>query len=147
MNFKILLFSIAIILSSLSAARDANTPSKLSSTVADDAKVYFVSPSNGALLRSPFPVKFGATNVTITSAGNNQPNSGHHHLLINLTEMPDLSMPLPANQHLIHFGKGQSEALVELPSGTHTLQLLLGNYIHVPHHRPLLSEKITITVK
>ncbi|MFT5172817.1 MAG: hypothetical protein ACI8W7_000985, partial [Gammaproteobacteria bacterium] len=31
--------------------------------------------------------------------------------------------------------------------GSHTLQLLLGNYVHIPHDPPVLSKKITITVK
>ena len=47
----------------------------------------------------------------------------------------------------MHFGKGQTETEITLEPGTHTLQLILGNHFHVPHNPPVVSEKITITVK
>ena len=47
---------------------------------------------------------------------------------------------------IIHFGKGQTETTLTLPPGKHTLQLLLGDYLHVPTAEPLASKKITITV-
>jgi len=68
-------------------------------------------------------------------------------LLINLETLPDVDKPLPANEHVKHFGGGQTEATITLPPGQHTLQLLLGNHLHVPHNKPVVSEKITITVK
>jgi hypothetical protein len=36
---------------------------------------------------------------------------------------------------------------VTLPAGKHTLQLLLGDANHIPHNPPVISKKITITVK
>ena len=83
----------------------------------------------------------------VAPAGVNVENTGHHHLLINLDELPDMSKPLPANENVKHFGKGQTQVRLALPPGEHTLQLLLGNYLHIPHDKPVLSEKITITVK
>jgi hypothetical protein len=44
-------------------------------------------------------------------------------------------------------GGAQTETTVELAPGSHTLQLLLGDMNHIPHNPPILSEKITITVK
>ena len=58
-----------------------------------------------------------------------------------------MSSPLPANDMVKHFGKGQTETKLELVPGTHSLQLLMGNYLHVPHQAPVLSDKITITVR
>ena len=112
-----------------------------------DAEVFILSPTHNQIVSSPLKVVFGASNVTIASAGDNQPNSGHHHLLINITDLPDLSMPLPATEQIIHFGKGQTETEIELPPGTHTLQLLLGNYLHIPHQKPLISDRITVVVE
>jgi hypothetical protein len=113
---------------------------------APGAKVYIISPKNGAKVTSPFVVKFGLTGMTIAPAGTAQENSGHHHLLIDTDPPADMSKPLPVTDQIKHFGKGQTEATVELPPGKHTLQLLFADLNHVPHNPPVLSKKITITV-
>ena len=64
-----------------------------------------------------------------------------------LVELPPLDMPIPADANHVHFGKGQTETTIELKPGKHTLQLLLGDQLHVPHDPALVSKKITITVK
>jgi len=111
------------------------------------AKVFIIEPANGATVPTTFTVKFGATGVEIAPAGTDKPNSGHHHLLIDTDTLPDMHSPLPATPTLIHFGKAQTETQITLTPGKHTLQLLLGNYIHVPGAHPLISEKITVNVK
>jgi hypothetical protein len=112
------------------------------------AKVYIVSPKNGAKVTSPVTVKFGLKGMTISPAGVKADNSGHHHLLIDTGVPSDLSAPLPAiPDKLVHFGKGQTETTLTLPPGKHTLQLVLGDQNHVPHNPPVVSKKITITVK
>ena len=140
-----LLAATYISVAMLSVVSQAETP--LSSTIADDAQVWFVSPKDQSQVSSPVTIIFGSSNLNIAPAGDNQPNSGHHHLLVDLDKLPALDMPLPASDQVIHFGKGQSEATIELSPGSHSLQLLLGNYAHVPHSRPVMSEKITIVVK
>lgn len=59
----------------------------------------------------------------------------------------DFENSLPADENFRHFGGGQTETVIELPAGKHTLQLLLGDHNHVPHIPPVMSEKITVTVK
>ncbi len=113
----------------------------------EGAEVYFISPANGALVSSPVTVRFGLRNMGVAPAGADFPASGHHHLLINLDEELDFSKPLPATDQVKHFGKGQTETTLTLEPGTHTLQLLMGNYLHIPHEQPVISEKITITVR
>ena len=110
-------------------------------------KVYFITPSDGTTVTNPVKIKFGATGVNIVPAGVDMPDSGHHHLLINVDKLPDLKMPIPADNNHLHFGKGQTEAELNLPKGKHTLQLLIGNHLHIPHSEPIISEKIEITVK
>jgi len=85
--------------------------------------------------------------MKIVPAGVEQSMSGHHHLLININNLPNMKMPIPSDKHHLHFGQGQTEAVIELPKGKHTLQLLLGNHLHIPHDVPLLSDKIEIFVK
>jgi hypothetical protein len=74
-------------------------------------------------------------------------NTGHHHLLIDVEELPPLDRPLPATDQIIHFGKGQSQTELNLPEGTHTLRLLLADHRHIPHDPPVVSEPITIVVE
>ena len=112
-----------------------------------ERKVFFITPSNGEILTNPIKIVFGATGVKIVPAGVEMPRSGHHHLLIDVDKLPNLKSPIPADNNHLHFGAGQTEVEINLPEGKHTLQLLLGNHLHIPHADPLLSEKIEITVK
>ena len=114
---------------------------------ADGAKVYIISPKNGDTVASPVTVQFGLKGMGVAPAGVTQANTGHHHLLIDVVQMPDMNAPLPNNENIRHFGGGQTETDLTLPAGKHTLQLVLGDYLHIPHDKPLVSEKITITVK
>ena len=114
------------------------------------AKVYFIGLQEGDVVKSPFMVKFGIEGFGITPAGTKgkqRHTAGHHHLLVNVDELPDLDAPIPRDQHHIHFDRGETEVLLELPPGRHTLQLLLGDEEHEPQDPPLISEKITITVE
>ena len=83
----------------------------------------------------------------VAPAGVFKENTGHHHLLIDVEKLPDLTKPIPNDKNHVHFGGGQTETIVNLEPGTHTLQLLLGDLTHVPFNPPVLSEKITVTVK
>jgi hypothetical protein len=111
-----------------------------------EAKVYFISPQNGDIVTSPVTVKFGLAGMGVAPAGIDREGTGHHHLLIDVDTLPDPSLPVPADDHHRHFGGGQTETTIELQPGDHSLQLLLGDWMHVPHDPPLTSDKITITV-
>ena len=129
-------------------APQATAPAPAARTKAPEAaRVYFISPKNGDTVAQKFTVQFGLKGMGIAPVGVNQPNTGHHHLLVDLAQMPNMSMPLPANDNIRHFGGGQTEVDLTLPPGKHTLQLVLGDYLHTPHEKPVTSEKITITVK
>lgn len=114
---------------------------------AEGAKVYIISPKNGETVKSPFTVQFGLKGMGIAPAGVNQPNTGHHHLLVDVDQMPDLNAPLANNEHSRHFGGGQTETELTLPPGKHTLQLILADYLHMSFDKPVVSDKITITVR
>ena len=111
------------------------------------AAVYFVSPKAGETVSETFTISFGLKGMGVAPAGVENPQTGHHHLLINLKELPKMDAPLPATDNIKHFGGGQTETTLTLPKGTHTLQLLLGNHLHIPHNPPVLSEKMTVTVE
>lgn len=111
-----------------------------------DAEVYLLAPRDGATVKSPVRVVFGLRHMGVAPAGIKFPNTGHHHLLLD-TELPPFDQPIPADERHIHFGGGQTETVIELAPGKHTLQLLLGDHVHVPHDPPVYSKRITITVK
>ena len=116
------------------------------SSIADDASLYFITPQNGDTVQSPVTVRFGLSGAGVAPAGSDIENTGHHHLIID-APLPPLDQPVPADDNHRHFGKGQTETTVELAPGQHTMQLLLGDWAHIPHEQPLTSEQITITVE
>lgn len=111
------------------------------------AAVYIVSPKDGATVKGPVTVVFGLKGMGVAPAGIRFDNTGHHHLLVDSDPPADLSQPLPANERSLHFGKGQTETTLTLPPGKHTLQLVLGDSLHIPHDPAVLSSKITIVVE
>lgn len=108
-------------------------------------RVFIISPENGATVSGPVVVAFGIEGYSIAPAGTYEEGTGHHHLLID-AELPTMDAAIPANDNYVHFGKGQTEALIELEPGEHTLQLLLGDGNHIPHSTPIVSDPIVITV-
>ena len=111
------------------------------------AAVYFITPADGETLADPVTVRFGLKGMGIAPAGIDKPNTGHHHLLIDTPDLPPLDEPIPADDHHKHFGGGQTETTLDLPPGTHTLQLMLADQNHLSFDPPIISEKITITVE
>jgi hypothetical protein len=120
----------------------AQTPSPAGATV------YFINLKDGDAVTSPFKVQFGLTGMGVAPAGVEKPNTGHHHLIIDTTLSADeMKAPIPADAKHVHYGAGQTEAMVSLPPGKHTLQLVLGDWSHVPLVPPVMSTPISVTVK
>jgi hypothetical protein len=135
------LFRIAIIfLLPFSGAYAGDTPAP------DGAMAYIVSPAHGEIVTSPVKIIFGLSGMGVAPAGIDKANTGHHHLLID-TAAPDLNRAIPSDASHRHFGGGQTEVVIELAPGKHTLQMLLADFTHTPHNPAVLSEQITITVK
>ena len=135
-----LLCAVALALAAVGTTH-AGTPAP------DGARVYFIEPTDGATVKNPVTVRFGLHGLGVAPAGVERPDTGHHHLLIDVDALPPLDQPIPADAQHRHFGGGQTEATLELPPGRHTLQLLLGDYQHAPLQPPVASERITITVE
>lgn len=117
------------------------------SSAAEHASLYFLSPVDGTMVDNPVTVFFGLSGpYVIAPAGVVKEFTGHHHLLID-TELPDLALPIPNDENHRHFGGGQTEVVLELSPGEHQLQLLLGDFAHIPHKPPVISKPIKITVR
>jgi hypothetical protein len=110
-----------------------------------DARVYFVGLESGAVIRPEVTLHFGLLKMGVAPAGIDNPNTGHHHVLVD-AKLPPLDKPIPNDFNHLHFGAGQTEATITLPPGKHTLQLLFADENHVPHEPPVMSAAIEVTV-
>ncbi len=133
--------TVTMVAMGLAWAQAARTPSP------PGAKVYLISPADGAVVKGPVKVVMGLSGMGVAPAGVDIANTGHHHILVNAPADLKLDAAMPADAVHRHFGLGQTETLLSLPPGKHTLQLVLGDKGHVPHDPPVISEKISITVQ
>lgn len=116
-----------------------------SAAVAAEPAVAFTAPMDGAVLTSPFEVRFAVFGMEVRPAGDMSPNTGHHHLLINTGPVAkDVVIPMDDNH--LHYGKGQTDARVSLPPGKYQLTMQFANGAHQSYGPPL-SKTIHITVK
>jgi len=142
-RFRALVYSSAVLVAAATAAiAQTQTPSPAGATV------YFINLKDGDTVASPFKVQFGLTGMGVAPLGVQAEGTGHHHLIID-TKLSDdeLKRPIAADPQHVHFGRGQTEAMVTLPPGRHTLQLVLGDWSHIPHNPPVMSPVITVTVR
>ena len=113
---------------------------------------YFVNIKDGDQVKSPFRVAFAVTGMGVAPVvAGDIPDTGHHHILIDMPMPADIKAPIPfdkpnefAHQHYKHFGKGETETLLDLPAGKHTLRLLFADHKHVPYY--ISSKEISIIV-
>ncbi|GGF69127.1 protein of unknown function [Mameliella alba] len=120
----------------------------------EGAKVYFINIADGDTVQSPVTVRFGLSGMGVAPAGIDKDNTGHHHILIDRAPFGEgaedgefANYGIPGDDNHRHFGGGQTEVMLGLDPGTHTLQLVLGDMNHIPHDPPVVSEQITITVE
>jgi len=137
------IFALMAGLASIATALAADLPRNPAPA---DVELYIISPKDGETVASPLTVRFGLRGMGIAPAGVAMENTGHHHLLIDATP-PAVDRPIPADANHVHFGKGQTEALITLAPGRHRLQLLLADHLHIPHDPPVMSKPITVIVK
>ena len=117
-----------------------------------NASVYIIQPKDCKTVKPKLKIIFGLKGMgvcpagIITPEGKSPEGTGHHHLLIDMDKLPPMDQPLAASDKLKHFGGGQTEAVIELKPGKHTLQLVFADFAHIPHDPPVVSEKISVTV-
>ncbi len=113
----------------------------------EGARAYIMWPYDGTVINGgKFWVRMGLQNMGVAPAGIRRDRTGHHHLLVD-TDLTNPEEPIPNDKQHLHFGGGQTEARLELPPGQHTLLMVLGDADHVPHNPPVISQKITVTVR
>ena len=151
---RIPLMTVMALLAGSALAQGAASPPAPASAAATatapaaGAEVYFIAPRNGEKLHGPVTVKFGLKGMGVAPAGVKFDNTGHHHLLVD-TDFSELKLDaaLPATDKILHFGKGQTETVLTLAPGRHTLEIVFADFAHRSFDPPLHSKKITITVE
>lgn len=113
-------------------------------------EVFIINLEDGATLSAPVLVQFGLSGMGIAPAGIEQAGTGHHHIFLDREPFDPASEAneiIPADDNHIHYGGGQTQTELDLAPGEHTLQLVFGDYEHVPHDPPVYSQPITVTVE
>ncbi|MEZ5462329.1 DUF4399 domain-containing protein [Dokdonella sp.] len=127
-------------------ADEAKTSTLPRTKAPEGVELYFISPKDGEVVGQELTVRFGLRGMGVSPAGTMKEGTGHHHLLIDVDDLPPLDMPIPADANHVHFGGGQTETTIKLSPGKHTLQLDLADAMHMQFDPPIVSEKITVTV-
>jgi hypothetical protein len=97
-------------------------------------RVFFVQPADGATVKSPVRLEFGAQDFTIAAVPpgtptETRPNLGHHHVGIDTDCLPPGTV-IPRAAPWVHFGDGKNVIDMQLPTGTHRLTLQIGDDLH-----------------
>ncbi|GMG80892.1 DUF4399 domain-containing protein [Paralimibaculum aggregatum] len=139
----------AVLAAAALAVPFASGPAAAGETPAPEgASLYFIGLADGDTVQNPVTIRFGLSGMGVAPAGTEKEHTGHHHLIIDeAIEGEELDEPIPSDENHRHFGGGQTEVTLELPPGSHTLQLVLGDWSHIPHDPPVMSERITVTVE
>lgn len=137
-----------LLLAAAGAAADPAAPqaAAVRSVAPAGATAYFIAPHDGDVVTGPVTVVFGLKGMGVAPAGVQHEDTGHFHLIVD-ADLPPANMPIPKDERHLHFGGGQTQATITLKPGKHTLQILMGDYAHMSFEPPVVSEKISITVK
>ena len=108
-------------------------------------KVFFKWPKDGSTVASPVFVDMGVEGMIIEPAGIVKEGYGHHHILINQKFWPEGEV-IPTSDSTLHFGKGQTDASIELDPGRYIISLQFADGVHVSFGE-LMSESIEINVE
>ncbi len=111
------------------------------------ARVTITQPADGAEVDAG-PVLFvmETEGLEIVQAGNMDPGTGHHHLVVNGDI--DWALPIPNDPGVhYHMGLAQTEFTIEdLPPGQHRIISVVADGVHIPLDPPV-ADTITITVR
>ena len=146
--YKIIALAAFVALATLVSLASPNLATAGTTPSPAGAHAYLCYPNDGQVVQpnKPFRVWFGLRYMGVAPKGVKYPNTGHHHLLID-TDLPPMDQEIPSDRNHLHFGAGETETMIQLPPGKHTLQLLMGDDMHIPHNPPVYSKKITVIAR
>ena len=97
-------------------------------------RVFFVQPQDGANVKSPVRLEFGADAFQIAAVppgtlSDTRPNLGHYHVAIDADCLPT-GTAIPKAAPWVHFGDGKNVIDMQMPTGSHRLTLQIGDDLH-----------------
>ena len=108
-------------------------------------RVFFKWPKNGSTVASPVFIDMGVEGMEIEPAGLVKEGFGHHHILINQKFWPK-GQVIPTSDSTLHYGKGQTDASIELDPGKYVISLQFADGVHVSFGEEM-SDSIEIIVE
>ena len=140
-------FKFIIIIITFSSCSSEKKKVKDSSEVIVENKrsVFFKWPKDGSTVGSPVFIDMGLEGMKIEPAGKVNPGYGHHHILINQKFWPNGKV-IPMSDSTLHYGKGQTDAMIELDPGEYIISLQFADGVHASFGEEM-SASIKINVE
>ena len=144
-NYTFIL-SVFFFLVSCSTNKNKNTEI-INNQIEDENNVgvYFKWPKDLSTVSSPVFIDMGLDGMLIEPAGKVREGYGHHHILINQKSWP-LGDVIPMSDSTLHYGKGQTDASIELLPGRYVISLQFADGVHASYGKEMASS-ITINVE
>jgi hypothetical protein len=145
--YQVLVFLVIFILivGGLIAGQTSGTPQALADKERI-ARVYFIEPTDGAVVPTTFTVQMGAEGLTVEPAGEIHLGAGHFHILIDVPFV-EAGIAVPADDQHKHFGQAQTSTELTLTPGEHVLRLQFANGAHEALDGEQYRDEITIMVE
>jgi len=101
-------------------------------------KVFFKWPKDGSTVASPVFIDMGVEGMIVEPAGVVKEGYGHHHILINQSYWPEGEV-IPTSDSTLHYGKGQTDASIELEPGKYIISLQFADGVHASFGEKMAS--------
>ncbi len=111
-------------------------------------RVFFVNLKNGDKVTSPLEVVFGVEGMSVRKALEdlNDKTSGHHHILMDHPQgYIQEGHVIPMDDKHIHYGGAQTQGVINLSPGKHTLSLQFADGAHLSYGKAM-SATISVEV-
>ena len=141
-------FVLSVFFFLVSCSTNKNKNTEIINTQIEDENnvgVYFKWPKDLSTVSSPVFIDMGLDGMLIEPAGKVREGYGHHHILINQKSWP-LGDVIPMSDSTLHYGKGQTDASVELLPGRYVISLQFADGVHASYGKEMASS-ITINVE
>ncbi len=110
--------------------------------------VTITAPADGATIDgAQVVVQLDVANLIVVPAGDQTPNSGHHHLFLDRDVTPAGEV-IPAEAgHIVHMGDGSVTYTFEnVAPGEHRLIAVVADHVHIPL-QPWVVDTVRFTVR
>ena len=131
------LFSICLFLSNCSGKKPVQNEIVVE-VEEKQQRVFFKWPKDGSTVARPVFIDMGVEGMIVEPAGVVKEGYGHHHILINQSYWPEGEV-IPTSDSTLHYGKGQTDASIELEPGKYIISLQFADGVHASFGEKMAS--------